>query len=131
VRAVLIQYGRDAQKEVYIMQAPYLMEKRGEPPGIVLLPAKARRGGERNRLCRPRRKQGRTESIVERATRLGAWGVSASFDIYNCEPAKIRSADKIREFVVELCDLIDMKRFGETTVVHFGEDERVAGFSMS
>ena len=24
-----------------------------------------------------------------------------------------------------------MKRFGETQVVHFGEDERVAGFSMT
>ncbi len=31
----------------------------------------------------------------------------------------------------ELCDLIEMKRFGETQVVHFGEDERVAGYSMT
>jgi S-adenosylmethionine/arginine decarboxylase-like enzyme len=31
---------------------------------------------------------------------------------------------------MELCDLIEMKRFGETHVVHFGEDERVAGYSM-
>jgi len=29
-----------------------------------------------------------------------------------------------------LCDLIEMKRFGETQVVHFGEDEKVAGYSM-
>jgi S-adenosylmethionine decarboxylase len=33
--------------------------------------------------------------------------------------------------VAELCDLIKMKRFGKTQVVHFGEDERVAGFSMT
>jgi hypothetical protein len=32
--------------------------------------------------------------------------------------------------VAELCDLIEMKRFGETQVVHFGEEERVAGYSM-
>jgi S-adenosylmethionine/arginine decarboxylase-like enzyme len=32
--------------------------------------------------------------------------------------------------VVQLCDLIEMKRFGDTQVVHFGEDEKVAGFSM-
>ena len=32
---------------------------------------------------------------------------------------------------MELCDLIEMKRFGETQVVHFGEDEAVAGFSMT
>jgi S-adenosylmethionine/arginine decarboxylase-like enzyme len=31
---------------------------------------------------------------------------------------------------VELCTLIDMKRFGDCQVVHFGEEERVSGFSM-
>lgn len=60
----------------------------------------------------------------------GAWGLACSFDIYDCDPDTIRDADKIRQFVVELCDLIAMKRFGECKVVNFGEDERVAGFSM-
>lgn len=59
-----------------------------------------------------------------------AWGIASSVDIYNCDPDIIRDADAIRRFVVELCDLIEMKRFGETQVVHFGEDERVAGYSM-
>lgn len=58
------------------------------------------------------------------------WGVASSIDIYNCNPATIRSAEKIKEFVKKLCDLIEMKRFGETMVVHFGEEERVAGYSM-
>ena len=58
------------------------------------------------------------------------WGILSSIDIYNCNPDTIRNADEIRRFVVELCEIIDMKRFGETQVVHFGEDERVAGFSM-
>jgi len=58
------------------------------------------------------------------------WGLATSFDLYECDPASIRDANKIRQFVVELCELIEMKRFGETQVVHFGEDERVAGFSM-
>ncbi|UCF86443.1 MAG: S-adenosylmethionine decarboxylase [Desulfobacteraceae bacterium] len=58
------------------------------------------------------------------------WGIASAIDIYNCDPMKIRDADEIRRFVVELCDLIEMKRFGETQVVHFGEDERVAGYSM-
>lgn len=58
------------------------------------------------------------------------WGLLSSLDIYDCNPEIIRSADKIRRYVVELCDLIDMRRFGECQVVHFGEDERVAGFSM-
>ena len=58
------------------------------------------------------------------------WGIASAIDIYNCDPAKIRDAQEIRRFVIELCDLIEMKRFGETQVVHFGEDERVAGYSM-
>ncbi len=58
------------------------------------------------------------------------WGIASSVDIYGCDPATIRDADQIKRFVVELCDLIEMKRFGETQVVHFGEDEKVAGFSM-
>ena len=58
------------------------------------------------------------------------WGIASSIDIYNCDPVKIRDEELIRRFVAELCELIEMKRFGETQVVHFGEDERVAGFSM-
>jgi S-adenosylmethionine/arginine decarboxylase-like enzyme len=58
------------------------------------------------------------------------WGLASSIDIYNCDGATIRDADKIRRFVAELCDLIGMRRFGETLVVHFGEEERVAGYSM-
>lgn len=60
-----------------------------------------------------------------------AWGMSLSLDLHDCDPETIRSAEKIKQFVVELCDLIDMKRFGECNVVHFGEDEKVAGFSMT
>lgn len=58
------------------------------------------------------------------------WGLLTSLDVYDCNPAIIRDAERIRRYVVELCDLIDMRRFGECQVVHFGEDERVAGYSM-
>jgi len=60
-----------------------------------------------------------------------AWGLACSFDIYECDPEKIRNAETIKRFVLELCELIEMKRFGECVVVNFGEDERVAGFSMT
>lgn len=59
------------------------------------------------------------------------WGVLASVDIYDADPAVIRDAGSIKDFVHQLCDLIDMKRYGECRVVHFGEDERVEGFSMT
>ena len=68
--------------------------------------------------------------MVEQAVAQSAWGIASSFDVYGCDPEAIRSAEKIRRFVADLCDLIEMKRFGETTVVNFGEDERVAGYSM-
>ncbi len=68
--------------------------------------------------------------IMEDAARRNVWGIASAIDIYDCNPITIRDADAIRRFVIELCDLIEMKRFGETQVVHFGEDERVAGYSM-
>lgn len=70
------------------------------------------------------------QAIMAQATALGVWGIASAIDIYDCAPDTLRDAEAIRRFVVELCDLIDMKRFGETLVVHFGEDERVAGYSM-
>ena len=69
-------------------------------------------------------------SIAERAAAEQVWGIATAIDIYDCDPDTIRDADAIRRFVVELCDLIEMKRFGPTQVVHFGEDQRVAGYSM-
>ena len=58
------------------------------------------------------------------------WGILTSLDLYSCNSGTIRSAERIRQYVVELCELISMKRFGECQVVHFGEEERVAGYSM-
>lgn len=58
------------------------------------------------------------------------WGVELAIDIHDCDPEKIRSADEIKRFVRELVELIDMKTFGECQVVHFGEDDKVAGYSM-
>jgi S-adenosylmethionine/arginine decarboxylase-like enzyme len=59
-----------------------------------------------------------------------AWGISCAIDIYECSPDTIRDPEAIRRFVAELCELIEMKPFGDTLVVHFGKEERVAGFSM-
>lgn len=58
------------------------------------------------------------------------WGLLASIDLFKCNPQTIRSKEKIQEYVIKLCDLIGVKRFGETTIVDFGQDEKVSGFSM-
>lgn len=58
------------------------------------------------------------------------WGLLTSLDMYGCNPEIIRDSEKIRQYVIELCDLIDMKRFGECQLIHFGKEERVEGYSM-
>ncbi|MDD3375357.1 MAG: S-adenosylmethionine decarboxylase [Candidatus Omnitrophica bacterium] len=70
------------------------------------------------------------DDTIHELNKQSVWGVAGSIDIYDCNPDTIRDAQKIKEFVVCLCELIEMKRYGETQVVHFGEEERVAGFSM-
>jgi hypothetical protein len=49
------------------------------------------------------------QNIMQQAIDEKVWGIASSFDIYHCNPETIRNADKIKQF---------------------GEDERVAGFSM-
>jgi S-adenosylmethionine/arginine decarboxylase-like enzyme len=70
-------------------------------------------------------------AIQKEYAAVEAWGLHSAIDIHGCNPETIRSAEKIKQFVVELCELIGMKRFGECVVVNFGEDERVAGYSMT
>ena len=71
------------------------------------------------------------ESLRQEYKKGDYWGLAASIDLHACHPDTIRDAEKIKQFVAELCDLIEMKRFGECIVVDFGEDPRVAGFSMT
>jgi len=59
-----------------------------------------------------------------------AWGILSSIDLYNCNPKTIRDEKEIKRYVDELCELIEMRQFGEIQIVNFGKDEEVAGFSM-
>ncbi len=59
-----------------------------------------------------------------------AWGLSTSIDLYKCDPELIRDPDAIKRYIEELCDLIDMKRFGPTEIVYFGEDDDNGGYSV-
>ena len=69
--------------------------------------------------------------IMKRYEQENPWGLAISVDLQGCNPAIIRSEEKIREFVDVLCRLIDMKKFGPTVVVDFGEDLQVSGYSMT
>ncbi|MCE1252274.1 MAG: S-adenosylmethionine decarboxylase [Anaerolineae bacterium] len=59
-----------------------------------------------------------------------AWGWHLALNLYDCDLSLITSAETIREYVLELCDLIKMRRFGEPTIVNFGRDPRVSGYSL-
>ena len=77
------------------------------------------------------RRESITRNYRQEFADMKAWGIQSSIDIHHCDPNLIRDADAIKEFVIRLCELIEMKRFGDPVIVHFGEDERVAGFSMT
>jgi len=71
------------------------------------------------------------EDVKQVYKSINAWGLLSSLDVKRCDGELIRSRDHIAEYIIELCDLIKMKRFGEPQIVHFGEDEKVEGFSMT
>ncbi len=59
------------------------------------------------------------------------WGLLTSIDLFNCDPAILRSGEKIKQYAIELCNLIEMKRFGEPVIVRFGADPKVSGYSLA
>ncbi len=65
-----------------------------------------------------------------RYDREGSWGILTSIDLHGCNGEFIRSAEKIRQYTEELCKLIKVTRFGEPIIVHFGEKEEIAGYSL-
>lgn len=60
-----------------------------------------------------------------------AWWITSSIDIYWCDPNIIRDSEWIKRYVKELCELIQMKTYWDTHIVHFWEDEKVAWYSMT
>ena len=71
------------------------------------------------------------ENLKKQYHEADAWGMITSMDLHDCDPDIIKNSDNIKQYVEELCERIDMKRFGECVVVDFGEDPKVAGFSMT
>lgn len=57
------------------------------------------------------------------------WGYSLALDVKGCDPATIRSKEKLQDYVIQLCKLIDMKRYGDCQIVNFGEGNK-EGYSL-
>ena len=59
-----------------------------------------------------------------------AWGLLTSIDLFNCNPETLRDKEKIKEYVIELCKLLNLQRYSEPIIVRFGKDEKVKGYSL-
>jgi S-adenosylmethionine/arginine decarboxylase-like enzyme len=73
--------------------------------------------------------------IRDRATlvafqRQRPWGMDTAIDLYGCNPDAIRNPASIRAFSIQLCETIQMRRFQEPVVVHFGETPQVQGYTL-
>ncbi|MDD5145110.1 MAG: S-adenosylmethionine decarboxylase [Candidatus Pacebacteria bacterium] len=71
------------------------------------------------------------KKIIEKYKAENPWGMSICVDLKNCDSEKMKDAEKVKEFVDKLVNLLKMRKFGETTVVDFGDNPRVTGFSMT
>jgi len=71
------------------------------------------------------------EECIDKFKREEEWGLLTSIALHDCDPQKISSKEVISQFSIDLCEYINMKRFGDPIVVRFGADPRVAGYSLA
>ncbi len=57
------------------------------------------------------------------------WGFSLSVDLRSCDADIIKSREKIQDYVIQLCKMIDMKRHGDVMIEHFGSGNK-EGYTM-
>lgn len=57
------------------------------------------------------------------------FGISAQVNLYGCNE-NISDPKMIEKYVVTLCELIEMKRYGDPVIVCFGDDIEVKGYSL-
>lgn len=58
-----------------------------------------------------------------------SWGYHLILDCRGGKISSVTDPKNIERFVIELVDEIDMKRFGDPTIVHFGS-EHLTGYSL-
>lgn len=60
------------------------------------------------------------------------FGQELILNLYECDPGKISDGESIRRYVIKLCDeVIEMKRYGEALIPHFGHENPVtSGYSL-
>jgi S-adenosylmethionine/arginine decarboxylase-like enzyme len=65
------------------------------------------------------------------STSKAAFGWELIMDLYECNRDTISNEKEIRRFARELCDIIDMKPYGDPQTPYFGENqENTKGYSL-
>ncbi len=73
----------------------------------------------------------RIQDVAAKDGPAPAFGSELQLDLYECDPATIRSAEKLDEFIRKLCRRIKMERYGEPIIAHFGHKSPVtSGYSL-
>lgn len=57
------------------------------------------------------------------------FGYHLVLNLYECNPEKLKDGEFIKNTIIQLCDLIKMKRYGDCILEHFGESEDVKGYT--
>jgi S-adenosylmethionine/arginine decarboxylase-like enzyme len=59
------------------------------------------------------------------------FGWELILDVHRCDPARIATKEKLLEFVVKVCEVLDMKRYGEPVAEWFGHGRpETLGFTV-
>jgi len=59
-----------------------------------------------------------------------AWGLSAQVDVEGCDIELIKDKDYVKKYIIDLCDFIKMKRYGETWIERFGTEDHLYGITV-
>lgn len=59
------------------------------------------------------------------------FGWELVLDLYECDLNVLTSRDALAQYAVEVCEVLDMKRFGEPFLEHFGHEKiETSGYSL-
>ena len=67
--------------------------------------------------------------IIEEYQKNNAWGMETQVNIFGADLDLIKNKESIRQYVIDLCKLIDMKRYGEPFIERFGSG-MLQGYSL-
>ena len=70
------------------------------------------------------------KNIIDFVKRLhiNSWGMSVHIDLHGCARTLVRDPEALERFIIELCDLIEMRRRGTVDIDRFGDGD-LEGYS--